>query len=84
MTPNMMMVRRQLFILMLTVQFMYKMYYGVQVIFYILLLNICEASLQYGPYVARKKNRFMDRSCRILQRESFNKITFLVPLFTEL
>ena len=33
--PKMMMVRRQLFILMLAVQFMYKMCYDVQVIFYI-------------------------------------------------
>ena len=38
--PKMMMVRHQMFILMLTVQFMYKMCYGVQVIFYIFLLNI--------------------------------------------
>ena len=38
--PKMMMVRCQLFMLMLTVQFMYNMCYGVQVIFYIFLLNI--------------------------------------------
>ena len=33
-------VRHQLIILMLTVRFMYKLCYGVQVIFYIFLLNI--------------------------------------------
>ena len=52
---------------------------------------LCEESIYVKhPYKMvrmslEKKNRFMDRSCRILQRESFNKkITFLVPLFTEL
>ena len=56
-TPQMMMVRHQMFILMLTVQFTYYMCCGVQVIFYTFLLNICEASLQNGPYVASKINR---------------------------
>ena len=40
MNSKMMMISRQLFILLLTVQFMYKLCYGVQVIVYIFLLNI--------------------------------------------
>ena len=39
-TLKMMMVIHQLFILMLTVHFMYKLSYGVQVVLYILLLNL--------------------------------------------
>ena len=36
MTPKMMMVMHQMFALMLTVRFMYKLYYGIQVMLYIL------------------------------------------------
>ena len=47
--------------------------------------NICEASLQNGPYVARKKIVLWIDLVEFFSVESFNKKnTFLVPLFTEL
>ena len=39
MTPKLILVRHYLFMQMLTVQFMYKMCYGIQVILYIFLLK---------------------------------------------